>query len=491
MAEVTSLCILTFFTFVAFAVYRWSRRELYRLAAKIPGPPGWPIIGNAHLFLPIKSSQDLEGLIRKVAGEYGAGIAKIWICSRLAVTVSDPEYIETLINNPSVVHRDELIYKPATILLGEGLVTRNGEKWARMRKQAVRVLNPKSITGFEDKIQKRLEILCKVLDAKADSKEVINITHYVTLFCFDLVIEAQAGVETMNELETNSTNFPTIVEDAADEATLCAISLLSFLHINPATELKKVCHQITQISEKIMRAKQEGNTSGEEGENKKCLNMMDVVTSTGEQEKLNFYETCKIANDFLVAGSDTPGRVMGGLLLMIAIHQDIQERLYQETQDVFGFSDRPAEKKDLDEMKYLEMVLSEGLRHFGPVLTARRIDSNLPLGGFILPKGCLVIFMHYYASFNPKFFERPYSFYPEHFLPGAKQSRPKAATLPFITGPRGCPGKQYAMQVMKRTISTIVRRYHLTTDIEYHQVIYKFHLQRGVANPMIKLSRRI
>ncbi|KAF6215237.1 hypothetical protein GE061_009989 [Apolygus lucorum] len=491
MAEVTSLCVLIFFGFVAFAVFRWRRRELYRLAAKIPGPVGWPITGNAHMFVSVRSSEDLEQVLRKHAGDIGSGISKLWICSRFLVVLSEPEYIQTLLNHPSAVSKDELIYGQATTFLGRGIITRNGEKWARLRKPAIKVLHPKSIAEFELKMQKRLDELYTVLDTKAKNGGHFDISHYITRFCFDLLVETGAGVKTINELKTNSLNFPTFLEEALEEATLSSISLLTIFNLNPNFKLKKFGYKLTQISENIMRARLNATTSSAQDENKNCLNIMDLATSVGELEKLNFHETSKLANDFIVAGSDTPSKVIAGVLLMIAIHQDVQERMYQEMKDVFGDSDRPAEKKDLEKMKYLEMVLNEGLRHFGPVLTARRIDSDVPVGSYVLPKGSLVILTQYYVSFNSKFWERPYSFYPEHFTPEANQSRPKGAFLPFNAGPRGCPGKLYAMQVLRNTVSAIVRRYHITTEIEYHQVTYKFHLQRSAGNPIIKLARRL
>lgn len=34
-----------------YAYFRYSRRRLYELAAKIPGPEGLPLVGSAHEFL--------------------------------------------------------------------------------------------------------------------------------------------------------------------------------------------------------------------------------------------------------------------------------------------------------------------------------------------------------------------------------------------------------------------------------------------------------
>ena len=62
-------------------------------------------------------------------------------------------------------------------------------------------------------------------------------------------------------------------------------------------------------------------------------------------------------------------------------------------------------------------------------------------GDYLLPEGSAVILAHHYVSISPKYWEKPNSFYPEHFTPEAKQSRPKGAFLPFNSGPRSCPGE--------------------------------------------------
>lgn len=64
-------------------------------------------------------------------------------------------------------------------------------------------------------------------------------------------------------------------------------------------------------------------------------------------------------------------------------HQDIQEKVIQELDEIFGDSDRPVTFQDTLEMKYLERCLMETLRLFPPVpLIAREIKNDLKLGQF-------------------------------------------------------------------------------------------------------------
>lgn len=67
----------------------------------------------------------------------------------------------------------------------------------------------------------------------------------------------------------------------------------------------------------------------------------------------------------------------------MGLHQDIQDRIVQELDEIFGDSDRPATFQDTLEMKYLERCIMETLRMYPPVpVIARQINEDLKLGKF-------------------------------------------------------------------------------------------------------------
>lgn len=65
---------------------------------------------------------------------------------------------------------------------------------------------------------------------------------------------------------------------------------------------------------------------------------------------------------------------------MMGIHQDIQDKVIEELDKIFGDSDRPVTFQDTLEMKYLERCLMETLRMFPPVpVIARHLKQDVVL----------------------------------------------------------------------------------------------------------------
>lgn len=69
---------------------------------------------------------------------------------------------------------------------------------------------------------------------------------------------------------------------------------------------------------------------------------------------------------------------------MMGVHQDIQDKVIEEIDQIFGDSDRPASFQDTLEMKYLERCLMETLRMYPPVpVIARDLKQDITLGMFL------------------------------------------------------------------------------------------------------------
>lgn len=128
---------------------------------------------------------------------------------------------------------------------------------------------------------------------------------------------------------------------------------------------------------------------------------------------------------------------------MLAMHQDVQERVFQEIVSVFGLSDLEITTEEILKLEYLSMVINESLRLF-PItpLIGREIKKDVQLEKFTLPAGSSIVIPIYKVHRNVDTWG-PNSnlFDPDNFLPENIEKRHPYSYLPFSNGPRNCIGE--------------------------------------------------
>lgn len=77
---------------------------------------------------------------------------------------------------------------------------------------------------------------------------------------------------------------------------------------------------------------------------------------------------------------------------MLALHQEIQDKVVAELHEVFADQNSEVTFDDLSKLTYLEMVVKESLRHYpvGPFI-ARKTSEDFPFKGGILPKDSIIL----------------------------------------------------------------------------------------------------
>nr|CAD7194208.1 unnamed protein product [Timema douglasi] len=139
-----------------------------------------------------------------------------------------------------------------------------------------------------------------------------------------------------------------------------------------------------------------------------------------------------------------------------------EDKVVKELESIFGDSDRDANYRDIQEMKYLEMVIKEILRLFPSVLAfVRNLREDVELDEYTLPKGANITIGAFALHRDPEYFPDPEKFDPERFSPENSQGRHPYQYVPFSAGSRNCIGQRFAMLEMKSTISKVLRTFKL------------------------------
>ncbi|XP_064372336.1 cytochrome P450 2J2-like [Dromaius novaehollandiae] len=148
--------------------------------------------------------------------------------------------------------------------------------------------------------------------------------------------------------------------------------------------------------------------------------------------------------DLFFAGTETTSTTIRWALLYMATYPEIQARVQAEIDVVVGQSRQPA-LEDRASMPYTNAVIHEVQRisNIIPFNVPRMASRDVMLGGFLLPKGTMLMLNFTSVLFDKKEWATPDAFNPEHFLKDGQFCR-REAFLPFSLGKRACLGEQLA-----------------------------------------------
>lgn len=134
----------------------------------------------------------------------------------------------------------------------------------------------------------------------------------------------------------------------------------------------------------------------------------------------------------LIAASDTTLTLLGGSLMYLAMNQEIQDNAYDEIQEIFKDSEVDYER--LNNLRYLEKILKESLRLFGPapVIVRETIeDCDLGVGSNVKEGTNVYIFSHILHRRKDIWGENANKFDPENFSDEKVAQRDYFSFVPF------------------------------------------------------------
>ncbi|CAF3681752.1 unnamed protein product [Rotaria sp. Silwood1] len=219
---------------------------------------------------------------------------------------------------------------------------------------------------------------------------------------------------------------------------------------------------------------------------------LDTLIANMHDEQMSIDDIQEEVDTFMFEGHDTTATGLNFALFMIALHQDIQQRLFEEMQKIFeNNNERLCTFDDVQQMDYLECVIKETLRLLPSVpIIGREIQETFQYNGKTFVKGTTAIIFIYEIHRDPQHFPEPDKFDPDRFLPELVQQRHPYAYIPFSAGSRNCigmlrnsihpmyinfilvlKGQRFALLEEKVFLSTIIRRFYLTTSQSYKDFV--------------------
>lgn len=359
-----------------------------------------------------------------------------WFC-----IFTSPVEIQEIFSNP---HNETLLKEQNTaMILGQTVLTANGETWKRQRKEANKYFS-------KDHLNSLFVSLTKMINKRMDetvpenAPVTINIHDFsVNLVCdltIGLLFKAEAGGD-FSKL-SHSVHLMT---DYIRRYSSSLVKLPLWIPTKNNREFKKAHTEFENYFRELnSRASQNGDGN--------LLKHLSNDPHCTEQELYNEAMT------FFVAGFETTANALFWIMYCLANNPEALKQIQNEVRDLDleAFDSLESLKK----LPYTRASVTEGLRLYPVAWFRSKVAvKDTTIGGFEVSKGNIVWVCSYLTHRDESLFKDAEAFRPERFLPeNAKEVKP-FSYVPFGGGKTFCIGKEMAMMELVMVVAHLFKSY--------------------------------
>jgi cytochrome P450 len=407
------------------------------------GPPGIFGVRNTFAF----ASNPLTWL-RGMADQYG-DFAFTTVLGRPWVMVNHPDDIERVLVKEARIMKREDGVDIIRRVLGQGLLTSEGELWRRQRKLMAQAFSPKRIHDYG-------AAMVRVADESLRqwrSGDTANLHQEMARVTMKVVADALFGASMHPEdVEAVGSSLEILNEffSGSPEALLRVpkwVPTPRNLRVNRAiATLDRVVYDIL--------ARRRG---GEQRDD-----LLGTLLSARDDDGAGMSDA-QLRDEVMtlfLAGHETTSLALAHTLYLLSKHPAIERRLHEELVSVLR--GRLPTADDVRALPFADCVLRETMRLYPPAwATGRETTEPLEIRGCRIPAGAQIIASQWIVHRDARWFPNPEGFDPERWSPARAKDIPRYAYFPFGGGPRVCIGNHFAMMEATLLLAVILQRFRV------------------------------
>jgi cytochrome P450 len=326
------------------------------------------------------------------------------------------------------------------ILLGNGIMTSEGDFWRRQRRMMQPSFHRRVIDQFSLLIREVNDKFAARWADKAARGEAVNISDDTSELTLEIVLRSIFGSDLARlEAQFGANPFEVVAKEQ-----------------NRDLKFAFRFRSLTKLVAELINRRRE--TSEEHFD---FLNMLMATRDRESGAAMSDKELIDEVLTLIVAGHETTAAALTWTWYLISQHPDTAERLQAE-------ADRSVAGETLgldaaERLEFTHQVLQEALRLYPPgwLITRRTLEAD-ELGGFPIAPRTDVFISPYMLHRHPAYWSEPEEFRPERFAGADAEERHRFSYIPFAVGPRHCIGENIAMFEMLVHVHAMSRRFRLT-----------------------------
>ncbi|CAN4094846.1 unnamed protein product [Withania somnifera] len=336
-----------------------------------------------------------------------------------------------------------------------------GSHWRNMRKLCtLELLSNIKINSFQSMRKQELGTFVNFLKQAASNQVEVDLSAKLASLTANMSCLMVFGKKYMDE-EFDERGFKNIFQDILVMVASPNIGeFFPFLSVFDLqgynARIKELGKTFDDFLEKIIH---EHVQSKEQKQTKDIVDTMMTLMQSGEAEfQFDRRHVKAVLVDLLIASTDTTSTAIDWILTELLRHPKVMKKLQNELEQAVGIN-RMVEESDLERLKYLDMVIKEGLRLHppSPLLVPRESIEDCIVDGFDIPKGSRVFVNAWSIGRDPDAWPEPEKFMPERFVDSNIDLRGRDfQLLPFGSGRRICPGLQLGLTLIRLVLAQLI-----------------------------------
>jgi cytochrome P450 len=406
-----------------------------------PGPKGHFLTGN----LPELRRGQLAFYTR-CAREFG-DICTIRIGPRRLFLLFHPDLVEQVLTSRGFHKHFGL--RMNRFLLGNGLLTSEGDFWLRQRRLIQPLFLREAIAGHGADMVALAEKKAagwqdgEVRDLYVEMRDLSMVVIARVLFGADVSGKTSVVVEALAEaMERFPSRFLTL------------LPLPMSLPTPGNLRARRAVRKLDEVLYGLIAQRRAG------GERRDLLSVL-LRARHEDGEHMTDRQLRDEAMTLFLAGHDTTALTLTWAFYALAHHPEVLDELTSELRQVLG--GRSPTVADLPQLRYTEQVIQEVMRVYPAVYAfGRQAVESCTLGGYTLAAGATVIMSQWVIHRDPRWYSDPERFDPSRWGDGLARRLPRYAYFPFGGGPRICIGNTFAMMESMLLLATLVQRFRVS-----------------------------
>ncbi len=399
-----------------------------------PAPPGPPPPRSLA-----EVRQDALRFVLENGRRYG-DVFRYTLDGSVVTLLNHPQAIQHVLRDNHHIYqkKDSPDYLMHRHILGEGLLTSEGEEWLRLRRLMEPAFHRRVIAAAGEMMVQTTQRMLDEWEPLVGTGRTLDLAPALSQLALTIVTKALFDYD----ITAAADRFSTAVQTLNQALGQGGAGQAGAYHHMPAA-IATIRDMVSQIVAYRRTRPAVAN------------DFLALLLASGE---LSDRQVRDQIITLLLAGHETTAKAMSWTLYLLSQHPAVEERVCAEIATVLGGATPTVE--GVEQLPYTWQVIQEALRLYPPVwILSRRATATDEVLGYEIPAGSTILVSPYAMHRHPQYWPEPERFEPER-LQAARPVQP-FTYLPFGGGPRLCIGRNFATLEMKLVLVTILQRYRL------------------------------